>query len=95
MADAGGGSDATEHVRHSPEAPTTNVNKEDGIPKIVGNKLLCFVQNKMNMLPSETIVQLCSYKHYRTEDIEIAKKKLYEVCPTDTRVLDRKCSHFS
>ena len=22
------------------------------------------------------IVQLCSYKHYRTEDIEIAKKKL-------------------
>ena len=29
-------------------------------------------------------------KHYRTEDIEIAKKKLYEVCPTDTRVLNRK-----
>ena len=80
MADAGGGSDATEHVRRSPEAPTTNVfNKEYGIPKIVVNELLCFVQNKMNMLPSETIVQLCS-KHYRTEDIEMAKKMLYEVC---------------
>ena len=43
----------------------------------------------MNMLPSETIVQLCS-KHYRTDEIETAKKKLYEVCPTDTRVLNRK-----
>ena len=43
----------------------------------------------MNMLPSETIVQLCS-KHYRTDEIETAKKKSYEVCPTDTRVLNRK-----
>ena len=89
MAEAGGGGDATEHVRRSPEAPTTNVNKEDVIPEIVVNELLCFVQNKMNMLPSETIVQLCS-KHYRTDEIETAKKKLYEVCPTDTRVLNRK-----
>ena len=88
-ADAGGGGDATEHVRRSPEALTTNVNKEDVFPEIVVNELLCFVQNKMNMLPSETIVQLCS-KHYRTDEIETAKKKLYEVCPTDTRVLNRK-----
>ena len=29
-------------------------------------------------------------KHYRTEDIEIAKKKFYKVCPTDTRMLNRK-----
>ena len=69
MADAGGGGDATEHVRRSPEVPTTNVNKQDVIPEIVVNELLCFVQNKMNMLPSETIVQLCS-KHYRTDEIE-------------------------
>ena len=89
MADAGGGGDATEHVWRSPEAPTTNVNKEDIIPEIVVNELLCFVQNKMNMLPSETIVHLCS-KHYRTDESETAKKKLCEVCPTDTRVLNRK-----
>ena len=84
MADAGGGSDATEHARNSPD-----VNKNDGIPTVVVNEFLCFVHNKMNILPSETIVQLCS-KHYRTEEIEIAKKKLCEVCPTDTRVLNRK-----
>ena len=53
MVDAGGGSDATDHVRRSPEAPTMNVNKEDGIPKVVVNELRCFVQDKMNMLPSD------------------------------------------
>ncbi len=51
MVDAGGGSEATEHVQRSPEAPTTNINKEDGI---------VFCTNEVNMLPSETIVQLCS-----------------------------------
>ena len=60
------------YVQHSQEAPNESVNK-DGIPTIVLNKLLCFVHNKINLLLSETITQLCS-KHYRSEEIEVAKE---------------------
>ena len=56
---------------------------------MVVNELLCFVHNKINLLPSETITQLCS-KHCKSEEIEVAKRKLYEVCPIDTKVLGRK-----
>ena len=63
-----------------------SVNK-DGIPTVEVSKLLCFVHNKINLLPSETITHLCS-KHYGSEEIEVAKRKLYEVCPIDTRVLN-------
>ena len=56
---------------------------------MVVNKLHCFVHNKINLLPSETVTQLCS-KHYRSEEIEVAKRKIYKICPIDTRVLNRK-----
>ena len=68
------------------EAPNKNV--KDVIPTVVVNELLCFVHNRINLLSSETITQLCS-KH-GSEEIEVAKRKLYEVCPIETRVLNRK-----
>ena len=42
-----------------------------------------------SFMPSDTIVQLCQ-KHYRCQDIEIVKRKLFEVCPTEARYVQRK-----
>ena len=62
---------------------------ENGGAVMIANELLCFVHNKINVLPSDTIVQLCE-KHYRCQDIETAKRKLFEVCPTEARYVQRK-----
>jgi len=58
---------------------------------VVINELLCFVYNKLDILPMDTITRLCD-THYNSVDIEIAKRKLNEVCPTDSsrRIPNRK-----
>ena len=46
-----------------------NVNDvSDNVPTVVVNELLCFVNNKINLLPSETVIQLC-VKHYKPDEI--------------------------
>ena len=67
-----------------------NVNDvSDNVPTVVVNELLCFVNQKINLLPSETVIQLC-VKHDKPDEIEMAKRKLFKVCPSDSRMLTRK-----
>ena len=59
------------------------------MPTVVVYELLCFVNNKINLLPSETVIQLF-VKHCKPDEIEMAKWKLFEVCSSDSRMLTRK-----
>ena len=34
-------------------------NLSDNVPTVVVNELLCFANNKINLLPSKTVIQLC------------------------------------
>ena len=78
------------HVHLTQDATNCNVNDvSDNVPTVVVNELLCFVNNKINLLPSETVIQLC-VKHYKPDEIETAKRKLFDVCPCDSRMLTRK-----
>ena len=70
---------------HDPGGKATNDNKtspnfKSNDAKFVINELLCFIVNKMDIMTSETIVQLCE-KTYTDLQIEIAKRKLFEIVP--------------
>ena len=58
---------------------------------VIINELLCFVANKLDLLPTETIVQLC-VTSFQDAEIEDAKKQLFEMCAdeTTTRLITRK-----
>ena len=78
------------HAHLTQDATNRNVNDvSNNVPTVVVNELLCFVNNKINLLPSETVIQLC-VKHYKPDEIETAKRKLFEVCPSNTKMLTRK-----
>ena len=58
---------------------------------VVINELLCFVANKQECLPPETISQLC-LSTFGEAEIESAKKQLYELCCDEStpRIIHRK-----
>ena len=49
---------------------------------VVINELLCFIVNKMDILTTDIIVKLCS-EHFDDEDVELAKKTLFDLCSSD------------
>lgn len=46
------------------------------------NEVLCYIQNKMDTLPTDTIVKLCS-DFFTYDDIRQAKSLLYQTVPVD------------
>ncbi len=52
-------------------------------------ELLCFIQNKLDTLPTDTIVQLC-VNHYKSSEIVAAKRTLSEACKSVKRLKQRK-----
>lgn len=57
---------------------------------LVVNELLCFVQNKHEVVDSEGLVRVCS-AFYTPEEVEIAKSLLFQSIPkTQTRKVKRK-----
>jgi hypothetical protein len=52
------------------------------------NELLCFVQNKMNTLPLNIVVKLCT-DFYSCEEIAKAKTMLFNIIPTQRRKITR------
>ena len=56
---------------------------------VVIDELLCFVVNKIDLLPPETIVQLCT-STYSDVEIESAKRRLFDMC-ADENTSRRKC----
>ena len=62
------------HAQHA--TSTVNIQSEKADSTVVIKSLLCFVTNKMRVMPSESIIQLCE-NHFSAEDIEIAKKTLF------------------
>ena len=53
------------------------------------NELLCFLQNKLNVLPIDTLVQLCA-QFYSSQAIEIAKKVPFSVAVTTRRLISHR-----
>jgi len=49
------------------------------------NELLCFISNKIDMLPVTSIIQLCSSTYSDTE-IEDAKKLFFDLCSSDSTI---------
>ena len=82
------GMKAHEHLTQDATSCIVN-DVSDNVPTVVVNELLCFVNNKINLLPSETVIQLC-VKQCKPDEIKTAKLKLFEVCPSDSRMLTRK-----
>ena len=78
-------------------ATTSNVAQPSGSGSsdtgsgVIINELLCFVVNKLDLLPTETIAQLC-VTSFQDVEIEAAKKQLFELCADDTtcRMITRK-----
>ena len=59
-------------------------------PALVSNELLCFVANKIDTIPTDTIVLLCAGQ-YDNGVIETAKRTLYDLCPCgNSRYIQRK-----
>ena len=63
---------------------TTDNDPLNGTGNIVIDELLCFITNKIDVLPTDTIVQLCTAT-FNEKEIVASKKKLYEHCATELR----------
>ena len=55
------------------------VNKRGHSREIVVDELLCFLSNKLDILPPSAIIQLKT-SFYSDEEIEVAKKRLFDLC---------------
>ena len=66
--------------------PLSSTANSDGI---VINELLCFIQNKLDVLPVDSISQLC-VSTFCESDIEEAKKLLYDTCSDKTSTRFKK-----
>ena len=55
---------------------------------LVVNELLCFVVNKLRVLPDDTVIQLCR-DFYDEETVEESKKLLFKHCAEDSDPKDR------
>ena len=76
---------------------TTNVLKRapEKLDGIIINKLLCFITNKMDSMPIDTIIALC-LSHYSDKDVEDGKQLLFDLCGTESgRLIKRQGSKKS
>ena len=63
-------------------APPMPLGRDFHKKQFIVNEVLCYIQNKMDTLPTDTIVKLgCDFFQY--EDIKRAKKILYQTVPID------------
>ena len=71
----------------NPEAEIASVNNNG----VCIDELLCFIVNKMLLLPPDTITQLC-VTSFGEEDIVASKKRLFDQCAdvNNTRFAERK-----
>ncbi|KAI8494375.1 hypothetical protein Bbelb_276010 [Branchiostoma belcheri] len=56
---------------------------------VIINDLLCFVANKMDVLPADIVSKLCT-ETYQDEEIEAAKRLLLDTCKPDERYKKRQ-----
>eukprot|EP00058_Branchiostoma_floridae_P016823 XP_002602311.1 hypothetical protein BRAFLDRAFT_127318 [Branchiostoma floridae] len=56
---------------------------------VIINDLLCFTVNKMDTLPFDIITKLCT-ETYMEEEIETAKRLVFDTCKPDERYIKRK-----
>ena len=54
-----------------------DVNDGSNLPKTIVNDLLCYINNKRDLIPSDTIIKLCM-DTYDEKEIEIAKNEIFE-----------------
>ena len=55
-----------------------NVNDvSDNVPTVVVNELLCFVNKKINLLPSETVIQLCVKHIFQLLRLSLECKRIH------------------
>lgn len=62
---------------------------DDGNDKLIIDEVLCYVQNKMKILPVDAIVQLCETT-FKPEQIEKSKERLFDVCFEENDKTERK-----
>ena len=67
-------------------APTTTTTTINGV---IIDELLCFVQNKIDLLPPMSIGDLCTTT-FNEQDIEASKRRLFELCADDSCTRMRK-----
>lgn len=71
---------------------TTNIETCDKCVEsniMITNELLCFVQNKLDTVPFDTLVKLCA-NFYSTDVINQSKTLLYKLCQPDNNVRPKK-----
>ena len=68
--------------------------KNDNNNGVVIDELLCFVQNKIDLLPPAAIADLCTAT-FQDGDIEASKRRLFELCADEncTRLRKRQGPH--
>ena len=86
-------------VEHtSPISPTqsqatasasTTATVTDNNKGVIIDELLCFVQNKIDLLPPTAIAYLCTAT-FQEGDIEASKRRLFELCADENCTRQRK-----
>ena len=82
----------------SPTSPTqyqatasasTTATVTDNNNGVIIDELLCFVQNKIDLLPPTAIADLCTAT-FQEGDIEASKRRLFELCADENCTRQRK-----
>ena len=68
---------------------TSSANKTPTGTTICIDELLCFITNKMDTLPNDTIIQLCSTT-FSEEEVESSKRKLFDLCADESTARFKK-----
>eukprot|EP00058_Branchiostoma_floridae_P020782 XP_002606272.1 hypothetical protein BRAFLDRAFT_83975 [Branchiostoma floridae] len=69
--------------------PPSGSGSEAVCKDVIINDLLCFTVNKMDNLPFDIITKLCT-ETYMDEEIESAKRLVFDTCKPDERYIKRK-----
>lgn len=69
--------------------PPSGSGSEAVCKDVIINDLLCFTVNKMDTLPLDIITKLCT-ETYMEEEIETAKRLVFDTCKPDDRYIKRK-----
>eukprot|EP00058_Branchiostoma_floridae_P013459 XP_002598947.1 hypothetical protein BRAFLDRAFT_79877 [Branchiostoma floridae] len=69
--------------------PPSGSGSEAVCKDVIINDLLCFTVNKMDTLPFDIITKLCT-ETYMDEEIESAKRLVFDTCKPDERYIKRK-----
>ena len=71
---------------HAPAA-TSGINNDSG-KRVILNELLSFVAYKLNIMPPDTIIQLCA-SFYSDDEVDTAKILLFDLCADQADRQDR------